>query len=311
MRFVRFLREHLSVKISLRLIALAIPVLAIGVWRAVEDERAQVKEVLLDRGRTAALAGAAAYGAILEAGLDAGAFTLPELLDPTYRPIAYDVQPEFPRYHTQYDGYTDTHGIQRIEDAILNSLGDLGVYASGVDAHTYVPTPHERYNKKPTGNFILDRAVSRGKRKYDEPELIAAAGYIGKEPTVVIDYLRDKRQPVWDVVAPIYVRGEHFGAFRVGIPQDRVDVEAFDLAIAISRGLAIGVILFGLTIFWATRRAMRPLTDLACAATRLSTADSGTELAQPIHVTSIDEIGRISKALDRMRRSLQVAFHRH
>lgn len=300
---MKIIREHLSVKISLQLVALAIPLLSVAVWRATVDERTAVEEMLLDRGRVAALSGAAAYSAVLESGVDSGALTLADLLDPHYEEIQFPVPVEDKRYHTKFDHYTDTHGIQQIEDAVLASSREF-IYASGIDVRGYVPTPHKKYAEEPTGDLVRDRAVSRAKRKYDQPLHLAAAGYLGNEPTLVQDYHRDTGELVWDVAAPIYVKGKHFGAFRVGVVRGRVDVLTRALAIELARVLAVAVLLMGLAVFWVTRKSLHPLRELAVSAVSLSTTDDGSELRRKIRVTSSDEVGRIAKALDRMRLSM-------
>jgi len=307
---MRFLRGHLSVKMSLRLVLVAIPLLAVAVWRATLDERAAATELLIDRGRVAAMAGAAAYGAILESGVDAGAFTLDDLIQPTYTEIAFPgIQVENRRYHTKYDAYTDSHGIQRIEDTILASSPDF-LYASGMDIRGYVPTPHRKYAQLPTGDLGRDRLVSRGKRKYEETEPIQAAGYMGNDPTLVLDYRRDTGQLIWDIVAPITVRGKHWGGFRVGVVRDQVNVRTTALAMELGRVLAIAVLILAVMIFWSTSVAMRPLRELACAATRLSTTHDGAELGNPIRAASSDEVGQMARALERIRQSLLIAFRR-
>lgn len=329
---LKFVREHLSVKMSLRLIAVAIPLLSIAVWRAsldaAADEREAATELLVDRGRVAAVAGAAAYSSILESGIDAKEFTLEDLLHPDYSEISFVGVPPCPkgaagmtpaprcvehkRYHTKYDGYTDSHGIQRIEDAILASSPDL-IYASGIDVHGYVPTPHHKYDQTPTGDLLRDRKVSRGKRKYEDPEQLSAAGYMGSDP-LVMDYHRDTGELIWDVVAPIDVKGHHWGAFRVGVVRDQVDIRAStlaaSLAVDLARVLAVALLLLAITIFWSASVAMRPLRELACTATLLSTTHDGSGLQTPIRATSSDEIGQMAKALDRLRQSLRIAFQR-
>lgn len=357
---LKIIRERLSVKISLQLVALAIPLLSLAVWRAAVDERASYQGILLERGRVAALSGAAAYGVILESGVDSGAFTLEELLHPDYKEISFPeaapsvtaeaaatgpgaapvtpgpsssspplapvtpapgvstpatIRVEHKRYHTKFDGYTDTHGIQQVEDAILGSSSGF-LYASGIDRRGYVPTPHKKYAQPPTGDVVHDRAVSRAKRKYEDPEQegespeqLAAAGYMGDQ-TVVLDYHRDTGEAIWDVVAAIRVHGQHWGAFRVGVVRDQLDVRTADLVLALGRVLGFAVLLLSAAIFLAMRRAIRPLRELACTATLLSKTHDGAELEKSIRATSSDEVGQMARALERLRQSLRVAFRR-
>jgi HAMP domain-containing protein len=304
------LRGRLSIQISLRLAVLAVPLLTLAGWLAVADARAAANDMLLDQGRVAALAGAQAYGSILESGIDAGAVTLADLIEPTYEEIPFPgIRLEHKRYHTHYDAYTDSHGIQAIQDAILASSPSF-IYASGMAVGGYVPTPHKKYAEPPTGDWDRDRAVSRAKRKYDTPLHLSAAGYLGSEPTLVQDYPRDGEM-VWDVAAPITVRGKHFGAFRVGVVRARVEAETALLARSLARTLGGAILLLVIIVQISTQRAIRPLRDLACAATRLSTTHDGSELHVPIRTTSrAGEVGQMAKALDRLRLSFLAMWGR-
>jgi len=302
---------RLSVKISLRLVALAVPLMAAAAWLAILSARAAAAEMLLDQGRVAALAGAQAYGTILEIGVDEGRLSLAKLFEPTYVEIEYPgIHVEGHRFHTEFDAYTDGHGIQDVQDKILASSSSF-IYASGIDVRGYVPTPHKKYSEPPNGDAEHDRAVSRAKLKYDKPLHLAAAGYLGDEPTLVQDYPRDTGEMVWDVAAPILVKGRHWGAFRVGVVKDRVRADTVTLAKSLAVTLGAAVLVLVVLVLISTQRAMRPLAELACAATRLSTTHDGVELRQPIRSASKnDEVGQMAHALERLRKSMLATWER-
>lgn len=303
-------KSRLSVKISLRLAVIAVPLMALATWIAVLGARSAASELVLDQGRVAALAGAQAYSSILESGVDTGALTLADLTEPTYEEIQFrGIFVEDKRYHTKYGEYTDSHGIQAIQDAILTSSSSF-IYASGIDVRGYVATPHKKYAEPPNGNLVHDRAVSRAKRKYDQPLHLAAAGYLGREPTLVQDYHRDTGELVWDVAAPIFVKGKHFGAFRVGVVKDRVRVQTIALAWSLGRTLGAAILLLVAAVLISTQRAFRLLVELACTSTRLSTSDDGTEFDKKIRVESEDEVGQMARSLELIRRSLRGAWSR-
>jgi HAMP domain-containing protein len=307
-------RTHLAIKIAFRAAAATIPVLAMVAWLIVRDQRATVEDLVLERGKIAAIAGARAYASILQNGINSGAIKLDELIEPTYEEILYPSitedgrSVENKRYHTNFDRYTDTHGIQEIQDAILASSSAF-VYASGIDIRGYVPTPHQKYSALPTGDWERDRKVSRGKRKYNEPVILAAAGYMGSG-TLVQDYHRDTGEMIWDVAAPIDIQGRHFGAFRVGVVRAQVRAWSDQLTEALIVLLSSTVALLTLVILIVTGRAIRPLTDIANAATRLSTTHDGSELKVPIRATSRDEVGQMARALERLRQSLLISWRR-
>lgn len=321
---LHLIQSQLSVKIALKLSAIAVALSAGASWLVVTSNEDSVKEAILERARVAAIAGAAAYASTLETGISTGAITMADLIEPKYQKIEFpDIKPplvvEDLRYHTKYDWYTDTHGIQQIQDAILESSPSF-VFASGIDLRGYVPTPHKKHDEPPTGDPEHDRKSSRAKRKYDKPEQLAAAGYMGNEPTLVQDYHRDTGEPIWDVAAPIYVRDghggrEHFGAFRVGVSKDQIGIAARDLALELVKVLGVAVLLLVAAIFLSIRRSLRPLHELAVTATLLSTSGTGAELRRPIKMhqpdnARADEIGRLTRALNRMRLSCLAAFER-
>lgn len=302
--------SRLSVKISWQLALIAVPLMVLATWIAVLDARDAASELVLDQGRVAALAGAQAYSSILESAVDAGTLTLTDLTEPAYEEIQFPgIRVENKRYHTKYGDYTDNHGIQAIQDAILASSSSF-IYASGIDIRGYVATPHKKYAEKPTGDLEHDRAKSRAKRKYDQPLHLAAAGYQGNEPTLVQDYHRDTGELVWDVAAPIFIKGKHFGAFRVGVVKDRVHAQTVALAWSLGRTLGAAVFLLVLAVLFSTRRALLPLRELACTATLLSTDTDGLEIEKKIRVPSQDEVGQMARALELLRRSLQGAWQR-
>lgn len=303
-------KSRLSIKISLRLLVIATILMAMATWVAVFVARDAASEMLLDQGRVAALAGAQAYGSILEIGVDSGQLSMAKLFEPTYVEIEYPgIKVEGHRFHTEYDGYTDSHGIQAIEDKILASSSSF-IYASGMDVRGYVPTPHRKYAESPNGRVDHDRAVSRAKLKYDKPLHLAAAGYLGDEPTLVQNYPRDTGEMTWDVAAPIFVKGKHWGAFRVGVVKDRVHMQTTALAWALGRTLGVAILLLVAAIMISTQRSLAPLVELACTATRLSTCDDGTEFQKKILVRSRDEVGQMARALDLLRLSLRGAWAR-
>ncbi len=320
-------KSRLSVKISLRLALIAVPLMALATGIAVFVAQRSASELVLDQGRVAALAGAQAYSSILETAVDSGALTLADLIEPTYEEIQFRGIPictpkmlatptssvpvlciEDRRYHTKYGEYTDSHGIQAVQDAILAS-SDSFIYASGIDVRGYVATPHKKYAESPTGDLEHDRAVSRAKRKYDKPLHLSAAGYLGSDPTLVQDYPRDGEM-VWDVAAPITVKGKHFGAFRVGVVKSRVHAQTVAMAWSLGYTLGGAVLLLVMAVLFSTQRALRPLVELACLSTRLSTSDDGTEFEKKIRVESEGEVGQMARSLELIRRSLRGAWSR-
>jgi HAMP domain-containing protein len=120
-------------------------------------------------------------------------------------------------------------------------------------------------------------------------------------------YVRDTGQPAWDVSAPISVKGKHWGAFRIGVSVDSVNALKSDLTMTlfgVFAAFALGTI--GV-IALMVRRSMQPLIALTALADDIST---GEKLDQPVKPTSVDEVGRMAKSVERLRASLKAAMSR-
>jgi HAMP domain-containing protein len=109
------------------------------------------------------------------------------------------------------------------------------------------------------------------------------------------------------VSSPIFVKGRHFGAFRVAVSVDSIAAHkrSLLLQLAVVFGF-LAVVTVGF-IFVMLRRSMRPLEHLATLANEIST---GEGLDKPIKPTTTDEIGQMAKSLNRLRASLHSAMGR-
>jgi hypothetical protein len=141
--------------------------------------------------------------------MESGSLTRAQLFDTNYRPIP-GTTPQ--KYHTAYDGYTDQH-IQHPLDNYL-SADDQVVFAVVVDKNGYLPTHNTKYSLPLTGDPEKDRLGNRTKRLFDDQVGLAAARNVTE--VLVQVYVRDTGEKMWDISAPIYLDGEHWGAFRVG-----------------------------------------------------------------------------------------------
>lgn len=302
MKAIELIQQRLSLKVSVILALITIPPMIAAAYFVSAREASRLEQLALNSGKVGAASGAAAYGAALEAGLDASAFKLEDLFAPTYEPIkGFDLAE--PKFHTRYDFYTD-RAVLALQDRILASSPDF-TYAVGGDVNGYTPTHNSRYQQPLSGDRTKDLARNRTKRKLWTPVHQAAAKNL--DGALVQAYTRDTGEEVWDVSAPIFVRGRHFGAFRVGVSVDAVARYKHSLLlqlIAVFGFLALVTVAF---IFVMLRRAMQPLEHLAQVANEIST---GEGLDRPIKATSSDEIGHMAKSLNRLRASLAAAMRR-
>jgi HAMP domain-containing protein len=300
---LELIKRRLGLKVSIILALITIPPMIAAAYLITAREAASLEQLTINSGKVAAIGGAEMYGTALEAGIDSGIMTIGDVFDPVYEEIKGFDFGDNPRFHTRYDFYTD-RVVLGFQDKILESSPDF-LYAVGGDLNGYTPTHDSKFQRRLTGDRTKDLSGNRTKRKFWTPVHQRAATSLA--PVLVQDYQRDTGESAWDISSPIFVKGRHFGAFRVAVSVDSMAAHKRSLLIelAIVFGfLAIVTIGF---IFVMLRRAMRPLEHLAMVANEIST---GEGLDKPIKPVTTDEIGQMAKSLNRLRASLQAAMGR-
>src|SRR6266571_3839693 len=167
-----------------------------------------MEEELQSKGKSEALSGSRVMERVLAEAVDSGKFTLEDLFDEQYVPIP-GTDPL--KYHTKYDRYLD-EAILSIEDEYLEK-DDQVVFAVLVDRNGYLPTHNSRYSRPLTGNKELDKTGNRTKRMFNDPVGLAAAR--NRQELFMQVYYRDTGEKMWDISAPVHVKGKHWGAFRI------------------------------------------------------------------------------------------------
>ena len=175
-----------------------------------------MEEELQSKGKGEALSGARAMERILIEAVDSGRFTLDEIFDEKYVPIP-GTDPQ--KYHTRYDTYLD-ETILTIEDDYLGNDSQV-MFAVLVDRNGYLPTHNSKYTKPLTGDKELDKTGNRTKRLFNDPVGLAAAR--NRQELFMQVYYRDTGEKMWDISAPVFVKGRHWGAFRIGYTIDQND----------------------------------------------------------------------------------------
>ena len=297
------IKRRLSLKVSLVLAVITVLGLAAAAILITSSESQRIELLTISSGKVAAISGARMYGTALEAGIDAGFMTISDVLEPVYEEIKGFDFGDNPRYHTRYDFYTD-RTVVSFEDKILESNPDF-LYAVGGDMNGYTPTHDSKFQKPLTGDRTKDLSGNRGKRKFWTPMHQTAARNL--ETSVVQNYVRDTGEAAWDVSSPIFVKGRHYGAFRVAVSKDSIAAHKRNLMVQLIGVFSfLAVITVGF-IFLMLRWSMRPLEHLASLANEIST---GEGLDRPIKATTTDEIGMMARSLNRLRASLQAAMGR-
>ncbi|HVP66120.1 MAG TPA: hypothetical protein VMT17_02535 [Anaeromyxobacteraceae bacterium] len=117
-----------------------------------------------------------------------------------------------PKFTTDWDRLSD-RDILPIEEAVLAKSPTI-VFAVLVDRHGYLPTHNQRYSLPLTGNPATDLVNNRTKRIFDDRTGAAAAK--NEAPYLLQRYQRDTGEIMADLSVPVMVRGQHWGAVRIG-----------------------------------------------------------------------------------------------
>ena len=300
---LQLIKSKLSLKVSIVLAAVSLPPMILAAYFITANEGAEVERMTINQGKAAATMGARMYASALEAGVEAGFFSLKDLMEPTYEEIKGYDWGNIPRFHTAYDAYCD-RVLTPVQDKILESSTDF-FYALGNDVNGYAPSQVSRFELAITGDPAKDLAGYRAKRKFGQDVHIAASH--NTAPIFVQAYLRDTGDQIWDVSAPVYVKGQHWGTFRVGVARTSIAAHRRTIVIQLSVVFGLLAVMSISVMFFMLRRSMRPLEELAQLAGSIST---GEGLDKQIKPSTTDEIGQMAKALNRLRASLASAISR-
>ena len=302
MSIVSAVRSRMSVKISLTLAALLLILTALAATYITMHETRQMEELTLEKARVSASIGARQFGDVLDAAIDSGALSVADVFDRQYVEIKGYNWGAKPKYHTRYDSVIEP-SVLVFEDKYLEQ--EDFVYAVGVDENGYLPTHNTRYQKPLSNDPEKDLVGNRTKRIFNDDVGIKAAK--NTEPSFLQVYKRDTGETMWDVSSPIHVKGKHWGGFRVGVSMERIEARKKTLIITLIAIFNIFAVVTIGTMFFVVGRAMRPVVALTAAAEQISL---GEGLDNPIKSESIDEIGQLTKTIDRLRVSMKAAMSR-
>jgi methyl-accepting chemotaxis protein len=162
-----------------------------------------------DLVRRIAMDTASRVGRMFDAAIDARLISEAALFDRNYEPIP-DTKPQ--KYHTKFDRFTD-EALPPLQEAILDEYAFI-LFAGAVDDRGYFPTHNHRYSKPLTGDHQTDLINNRTKRIFSDRTGSRCGSNI--EPFLLQTYKRDTGEVIHDLSSPIYVRGKHWGGFRIG-----------------------------------------------------------------------------------------------
>ena len=148
-------------------------------------------------------------GRLFEQAIDSGKIRIDDLFNDGYQPIP-DTRPQ--KFKTRFDAFTD-QAVPPLQENLLAQHPWL-VYAICCDRNSYVPTHNRRFAQALTGNEKVDFVNNRSKRIFDDPVGKRCGAH--EHPFLLQTYRRDTGEVMHDISAPIYVKGRHWGGFRIG-----------------------------------------------------------------------------------------------
>jgi methyl-accepting chemotaxis protein len=279
--------NKLSVRIATILILVMIVIMAIFTLFLGFTQANNLKDEIFSKGSIEATTGAKMMEQILTDAVDSGKLTIDDLFDEQYVQIP-NTNP--PKYRTKFDSYFD-QVVRPVEDAYLDDT--QVVFAVLVDRNGYLPTHNTKYSTN-TGDAAKDRLMNRTKRMFNDEVGSAAAKNLKK--VFQQEYHRDTGEHMWDISAPVYVKGRHWGGFRIGFSMDETDKKIWHMWIQIIAAMAALLLVSSITIFLVINRSVRPLLQLTAAARRIADGN----LDETVPVQSKDEIGALAEAFNKM-----------
>ena len=151
-----------------------------------------------------------------EAAIDRGEITLDQLMDEKYREIP-GTDPK--QYLTNYVAFTD-RVLPSIQDPIQKSDPRI-VFCVAWAKGGYLPTHNPNYRLPQGPDPVWNNANCRNRRLFNDRAVKKVAA--NTKPFLLQTYRRDMGGGNFvlmkDLSSPIFVRGRHWGAFRMGFRQ--------------------------------------------------------------------------------------------
>jgi len=295
---MNWITHRISAKIITSLVLIMVGIMAVSATVLVQRRSTVLREELLVKARTLALSGAQTMQIALQNALDTGLLSKEQLFDTDYREITEGplAGAAIPKYHTAYDAYLDKT-ILAYEDTLVRE-DSMVVFAALVDRNGYLPTHNSKYSQPLTGDAEKDKVGNRTKRIFNDPTGLAAGQYTGKDGNNFLRqvYQRDTGEMMWDVSAPVYVAGEHWGGFRIGFSMRQTDAAIAQLKQDILLMMGLVLIVAAGTIALFVSYLLRPLRLVTAAANRMAEGS----LDETINHKGSDEVGQLAAAFNRM-----------
>ena len=299
---ISVVKRKLGLKISLALAAVMLVLIVPVAMLIISNQMASLEQLTLEKAKLAASAGAQSYAMALESAIEGGLLTVDDVYDVNYQEIKGYNWGDNSKFHTKYDFYTDKAVIV-FQDELLKNPDFL--YAVGQDVNGYLPTHNTKFQEAITGDPGKDMNGNRTKRVYKDP--VGQSASRNTEAGFQQIYKQDTGVTMWDVSTPIYVKGKHWGCFRIGVSIERIEAQQKSMLILLLALFGGFAALVAVIIFLMVKRAVVPIEKLTTAAIDISL---GKNMDDKLRPKTADEIGNLTKAVDRLRVSMKAAMER-
>lgn len=321
--------QRLTFKFSLIVLPLMAVILAAYITIFSILQTRLVEGELMTKAETYVVGYSKAVQEVFENAIDTGQYTKDEILNYEYKPVEdpdhpfyvkdadpikdpYDNSVESQKYYENvYNGnLKPMRYTVPFNDLAVDTLGDIGdafsdydssvIYLLPVDKNGYTPCHNAAYENAVTGDPSVDFAKSRQFRFFKDNTQLAAIKNTNTETPLFQPYERDMgthKVLYWDISYPVFVKGEHWGAVRVGY----LKAETIAKSNSLSMWFYIGGIGLLLVIFIATYITLKflvtnPLLIAEKSLIKLSEGDLSTRC----NVNKKDEIGNLADCTNKL-----------
>lgn len=148
-----------------------------------------------------------------------------------------------------------------------------------------------------------DLKDNRTKRIFNDPVGIKASKTRNRAFCRNTNGIQEKK--IWDISNPVFIKGKHWGAFRVGLSLEKINQEKNQATFSLSLIMFLILIVSFLAVYFSVSRVLKPVEELTEVTKWLM-----VHLEKKMKVNTIDEIGKLADVLERLRFSLKAALER-
>ncbi len=210
----------------------------------------------------------------------------------------YNAKDKPMRYEVPFLDYAMGY-LTPMADSYLGADSSI-TYAVIVDKYGYVPAHNGKASKPITGNHKKDFAQSRVARFFKDKTQTAISQH--KEKKILFKpYLRNmgggKIVQMWDISYPIYVKGEHWGAARIGFLKETTSRKSFIITLAFYLSCIILLVIIFFTMYIPLKILVtKPLHKTKEALYSLAEGNLSTRC----NIKRKDELGELANSMNNL-----------